>query len=152
MGRVTLSQEPNPALQSLSALIGEWLVEVKLPSKPPVRVLGRMSFGWFKDGAFLVMRTQFDDKAVPDSTFIIGKDDAAEEFAASYFDVRGVSRIYRMRFDGGVWRMWRDVPGFSQRFEGRISEKGGAIAAFWEKSADGVHWQRDFAVNYTKTK
>jgi hypothetical protein len=123
-----------------------------LPSKPSVTLLGRMSFRWFKDGAFLVMRTQFDDKVMPDSRFFIGKDDAANEFTASYFDVRGVFRIYQMSFDWGVWRMWRDVPGFSQRFEGKVSQKGGVIAAFWEKSADDVHWQGDFAINYTKAK
>jgi hypothetical protein len=111
-----------------------------------------MSFGWWKDGTLLIIRTQLDDKVAPDSTFIIGRDDASKEFTASYFDMRGVSRIYQVSFVGGIWRMWRDVPGFSQRFEGKISQKGGAIAGFWEKSVDGAHWQRDFAVNYTKIK
>ena len=33
-----------------------------------------------------------------------------------YFDSRGVRRIYGVSLEDGVLRMWRDAPGFDQRF------------------------------------
>ena len=46
--------------------------------------------------------------------------------------------------------MWRDTPGFSQRFEGNVSADGRTITAYWEKSFDGSQWEHDFDVTYTK--
>jgi hypothetical protein len=60
--------------------------------------------------------------------------------------------MYRMSLDGGVWRQWRDSPGFSQRFVGTLSQDGGTIKAYWEKSSDGVNWKHDFDLTYTKVK
>jgi hypothetical protein len=147
-----LTQKTNPLLESLSMLIGEWLVEVKFPTNPSGTFLGRMSFGWREDGAFLVMHTEPDNKVAPASTFIIGRDDPDADFTALYFDVPGVSRIYKMSLMGNVWRIWRNSQGFSQRFEGKISEKGNVISAHWDKSVDGINWQRDFNLTYTRTK
>jgi hypothetical protein len=58
---------------------------------------------------------------VPTATLIIGRDEVGEEFTILHYDSRGVSRVYRMMFDDGAWRMWRDAPGFWQRFSGRLS-------------------------------
>ena len=33
-----------------------------------------------------------------------------------YFDSRGVRRTYGVSLDDGVLRIWRDDPGFDQRF------------------------------------
>jgi hypothetical protein len=44
-----------------------------------------------------------------------------------YFDSRGVRRTYRASLDGGVLRLWREQPGFDQRFSaalGRDSFEG----------------------------
>jgi hypothetical protein len=65
-------------------------------------------------------------------------------------DGRGVLRIYRMSVADGVWRMWRDAPGFNQRFSGRISDDGQTIEAAWEFSRDGTGWQKDFDVTYRR--
>jgi len=37
-----------------------------------------------------------------------------------YFDERNVSRIYEMTFSNGIWKLWRNIPVFSQRFSGII--------------------------------
>ena len=86
------------------------------------------------------------------TTTIIGLDDASGEFCQFFADARGMFRIYRMSLDGGVWRLWRDAPGFHQRFTGTLLPGGAAIEAYWEKSADGVAWEHDFDLTYTKIK
>ncbi len=57
-----------------------------------------------------------------------------------------------MSFSGNLWKLWRHSPGFSQRFEGRISKDGNTITAEWEKSNDGRTWEHDFDVTYTRMK
>jgi hypothetical protein len=83
-------------------------------------------------------------------TWIIGPDDAAGTYCVLHYDSRGVSRIYQMSLSDGVWKVWRDFPGFSQRFSGNFSEDGNTITASWEKSVDGSKWEHDFDLTYTK--
>jgi hypothetical protein len=63
-----------------------------------------------------------------------------EWLAVFHYDSRGVSRVYQMTFDQRLWRMWRDAPGFHQRFSGTLADDGGSIRAAWEKSPDGSTW------------
>jgi hypothetical protein len=67
-----------------------------------------------------------------------------------YADERGVARIYRMSMDEGVWRMWRDSPGFSQRMTGTFSADGTTIIWRGELSRDGSNWEQDLDVIYTR--
>ena len=54
-----------------------------------------------------------------------------------------------MSFEDGRWRMWRDTPAFSQRFDAQLALDAGTIRGRWEKSADqGASWERDFNVDY----
>jgi hypothetical protein len=55
-----------------------------------------------------------------------------------------------MSLDGGVWKLWRDGPPFSQRFAGTFSDDGKTITGRWEVSEDGKTWKTDFALIYTK--
>jgi hypothetical protein len=57
-----------------------------------------------------------------------------------------------MALNNGVCKLWRDDPGFSQRFTGRFSSDGGTISGRWEKSTDGAQWEEDFDLTYTKVK
>jgi len=52
----------------------------------------------------------------------------------------------------GVWKLWRDAPGFSQRFTGTFSDDGRTIKGRWEKSGDGAQWDHDFDLTYTKVR
>jgi len=67
-----------------------------------------------------------------------------------YSDERGVARIYQMSLEGGVWKMWRDSPGFSQRVTGTISSDGNTITCHGELSYDGSNWEQDLDVTYTR--
>lgn len=57
-----------------------------------------------------------------------------------------------MSLIAGVWKLWRDAPGFYQRFTGNFSTDGQTITARWENSSDGKNWEHDFDLVYTKVK
>jgi hypothetical protein len=50
----------------------------------------------------------------------------------------------------GEWRIWREAPGFNQRYTGKLSDDGRSITGRWEFSEDGKSWNVDFDLNYTK--
>ena len=147
--------KPNLALDQLSVLIGELNIEIKSVSAyedQSTLIRGHSSFAWLEGRAFLVQHSEILDSNFPTSTSVIGPDDAVGTYCMLYYDSRAVSRIYRMTFSGGIWTLWRDFPGFSQRFHGMVSEDGEIITAYWEKSSDGSNWERDFDLTYTRVR
>ena len=143
----------NPALDQLAPFIGEWNIEITNMSfdpNPAVVIRGHSSFAWLEGGAFLIQHSEIENPDFPRSTAVMGPDEVAETYRMLYYDSRGVSRIYRMNFSGGIWTLWRDFPGFSQRFNGAFSEDERTITAYWEKSGDGSNWERDFDLTYTR--
>jgi len=150
---------PAPALKRLEALVGEWTTEIVHPTVRPKPIRGRRRFEWLTkgnkgSGGFLVQYDEVEHPDFPNSITIIGADaDAASDsFTYHYFDTRGVERIYQMSLRDGVWKFWRDAPGFSQRFTGTFSADGNTITGVIEKSADSVHWEHDFDLTYTKVE
>src|SRR5215208_1850758 len=145
----------NPALDELTPLLGEWNIEITSVSsyaEPSAVVRGHSSFAWLEGGAFLIQHSEISASEFPRSTAIIGPDDEAGTYRMLYYDSRGVSRIYRMTLSGGIWTLWRDFPGFSQRFHGTLSEDGELMTAYWEKSNDGSNWEHDFDLTYTRVR
>lgn len=143
----------NPALKEIGLLAGEWEMELSnstfLPS-PSDTLKGNATIEWVEGGAFLELRQGGKRPAAPDAIWLIGRDESSGKYEVLYFDARGVSRIYQMSFDGALWKMWRESPSFSQRYEGRLSEDGNTISAYWEKSTDGVNWEHDFDMKYKR--
>ena len=74
----------------------------------------------------------------------------SKHYAVFYIDDRRVSRVYEMSLAKGVWKIWRNAAGFTQRFVGKLDKSGTSIKARWEKSVDGVNWEHDFDAAYTK--
>ena len=145
----------NPALDQLAVFIGEWSIEITSMSfdeDPSAVARGQSEFAWLEGGAFLIQHSEIAASAFPRSTEVIGPDDEAETYRMLYYDSRGVSRIYRMTYSSGIWTIWRDFPGFSQRFHGTFNEDGNVITAYWEKSTDGSNWEHDFDLTYTKVR
>lgn len=145
---------PNPALKSLELFVGEWDMKVSRASflpDPSATLGGYATIEWFEKGAFLVIH-QGVEHGPPFSTWIIGRDESDEIYKALYFDTRGVSRIYDMSVHDGVWKMWRNDPGFYQRFKGAFSKDGQTISAQWEILNDGETWEHDFDLTYTKIR
>ncbi len=142
----------NPALSQLDFLVGEWQTELSNAAFLPDRsatVRGHASFSWVEDGAFLAMRQLSTPSGPPQAVLVIGRDQAEGEYKALYFDRRPMSRIYQMSFDNSVWRMWREAPGFWQRFECMVSPDKRTLTGYWEKSIDdGSTWEHDFDIRY----
>ncbi len=145
----------NPALKDLEILVGEWEMELSnaafLPDRS-AKVKGAVSFEWLEDGAFLILRMGDKPSDAPSAIWLIHRDESNSGYQAFYYDDRKVSRIYKMSFSDGSWKLWRQAPGFSQRFEGKVSEDGKTISATWEKSVDGLEWEHDFDVKYSRMK
>lgn len=143
----------------LGRLIGAWTFEA---SSPRGRFLGRgrTTFEWIEDGRFV--RQHADDEPSPETvpewaehspmpvTTIIGFDDSTGEQSSLYTDARGVFRIYRMRLTDGAWTMWRDAPGFNQRFNAAIADGGDTIRGQWQTSENGDDWVPDFDLVYRR--
>ena len=141
----------SPALEPLQALVGTWFVKMTHVALPDT-VHGQKTYEWLEGGHFLIERSHFDHPDVPDSITIIGADDSSEGLSEHYFDSRGVSRVYKMNLSDGTWNVWRDTPGFSQRFTGKFSDDGKTIESSWELSKDGVNWEHDLTLTYTRGK
>lgn len=147
----------HPALATLEPLVGEWEMEASADGRPMAR--GRTTFEWLEGGAFLVQHAdvkptelapEWREHAPFPVTSIIGVDDSSEEFSMLYSDARDVFRIYRMTVAGRTWTVWRDHPGFRQRFIGEFSEDGRTISGRWEQSPDGSIWTIDFDMSYRR--
>jgi hypothetical protein len=130
--------------------LGYGVVRASFLPDPQTKIHGLTTFEWVEKGAFLAMYQ--GDKGTPQATWLIGRDEFTDSYKVLYFDSRGVSRIYEMSFKKGEWKMWRNSPGFSQRFKGVLSKNHKTIQAEWEKSKDGRKWEHDFNIRYTKMK
>jgi hypothetical protein len=69
-----------------------------------------------------------------------------------YFDSRGVFRIFDANVDDETWRVWRESPGFSQRFTGTFADGGDTIAGLWQLREDDVHWNDDLRITYRRRR
>lgn len=140
-----------PYVQPLEQLVGRWDVSLhwseathKLAGGPR-DVETEALFDWLPGLPVLRYR-------LATSTCLIGGDESTGEFHVLYSDERPVARVCRMTFARGVWRIWRDAPGFRQRFEGQLREGGRTIKGFWDKCEDGRTWTRDFDLTFRRSK
>jgi hypothetical protein len=147
------------ALEDLEPLVGAWTLEAHfdwLPKPPPEADDAVVTFEWMPGDQLLVERWTIPVPEAPDGLAVIGPDpESPGAFLQHYFDTRGVVRVYKMTFDGTVWRLWRDEPDFSplefrQRFAGTLSDDGNRIDATWEICHDGTTWEKDFDLTYTR--
>jgi hypothetical protein len=152
----------NHAVERLEAFIGEWSMEAMFPNSPRIDTGGhdtgaRTVFEWLPGRRFLVQRWEVPHPAAPDGIAIIGFDRDKETYLQHYFDSRGVARLYEMSFTDGIWKLSRNSADFSplefsQRYAGIFSDDRKPIRGSWESSNDGLSWDHDFELNYTKVK
>ena len=139
-------------------LIGNW--EFEASSDGHFLGRGRATFEWIEDGAFVIENANDEPSDETDPGWaehspmpvkaVLGFDDTIDEQAMLYSDARGVFRIYRMTLTDVAWTVWRDAPGFNQRFIGTIKDEGGTIAGRWETSENGQDWTTDFDLVYRR--
>jgi hypothetical protein len=137
----------NTELEALNALVGQWTTEATHPSFQGTVVQGRVEVEWLEGEQFLIHRAWSDHPDFPDSISVIG---VTEELSMHYFDSRGVHRVYRVGASEAEWRIWRDAPGFSQRFTGRFSDGGDTLSGVWELSQDDSTWADDLEITYRR--
>ena len=142
----------------LNRLIGTW----ELQARSQGRFLGRAraTFEWIEDGAFVVENAEDVPSGDTDPGWaehspmpvraILGFDDTIGRQAMLYSDARGVFRIYAMTLTDEAWTIWRDAPGFNQRFIGTFADGADTIAGRWETSEDGQDWTPDFDLVYRR--
>ena len=146
----------HPILDHLDALVGQWETESTHRLRPGLVVRGHATFEWLEGGHFLIWRARNEHPDFPDSISILGcqdadtPSDAADACSMHYFDSRGLSRVYILGAEPGVWRFWRDWPGFSQRFTGTLSADGKTITGLAEICQDGITWEADLHITYKR--
>lgn len=152
------TRKKNPTLRRLDALVGTWETSVIVGDQTMTG--GRTVFTWQEGEGILQQWSDADtdgwspewvaNSPLPTSA-AIGLEDRTGRFFMLYSDARGVCRLYETSLDGGLWKIWgHSAEDFYQRFEGRISDDGRTITAYWEKSSDGSTWARDFDMKYAK--
>ena len=121
---------------------------------------GTATIEWLDGRRFLTQRARNDQPDFPDSLSVIGEtahdrvggggDDTVPKLRMHYYDSRGVFRVYDASVDDATWRLWRDAPGFSQRFTGRMTDGGDTIVGQWQLCRDDVHWADDLQITYRR--
>jgi hypothetical protein len=146
----------HPTLVHLAPLEGEWRIEATHRLMPGVDIRGRATFEFLNGGLVLIWRATYDHPDIPDSIAVLTCDDEGDlagpggGCSICYFDQRGVTRRYQVSAEPGVWRFWRDHPGFSQRFTGTLTPDGNTITGVVELNQDGVTWEEDLLLTYTR--
>jgi hypothetical protein len=135
-------------MDEFDVFVGEWTTEATHPAFPGTVVRGQVAFEWLEDERFLIQRAGNDHPDFPDSVAVIGEVDG--RIAMYYFDSRGVHRVYEMALADGVWKIWRDAPGFSQRCTGAFEEDGDTITWRWQLSRDDSTWDDDLEITYRR--
>jgi hypothetical protein len=139
--------ERDPALEPFDALIGTWTTEAKHRMVDDV-VFGTTTFEWLEGGHFVVQRSQSDHELFPDGLSVIGAPESGDGLVLEYFDSRGVRRTYGVSLEDGVWRMWRDQPGFDQRFSAKLERD--FFEGVFEVAETPGDWQEDMRVIYRR--
>ena len=81
---------------------------------------GSTTYEWLEGGRFLIQRSRNDHERFPDAICLIGSPETGVGLAMESFDSRGVRRTYGVSLSDGVLRMWREHPGFDQRFSATL--------------------------------
>ena len=139
--------ERDPALEPFDALIGTWDTEAKHRLVDEV-VRGSITFEWLEGGQFLIQRSHNDHELFPDAICIIGAREDGDGLVMEYFDSRGVRRTYGVSLEDGVLRMWRDAPGFDQRFAATLGRD--SFEGVFELAETPGEWQQDMTVVYRR--
>ena len=135
----------DPMLEPFDALIGEWATESRHPLVDEV-VTGSAAYEWLEGGHFAVLRSHNDHELFPDAIGVIGRPESGGGLVMEYFDSRGVRRTYRISLDDGLLRIWRDAPGFAQRFSARPGHD--SFEGRWQLARVAGDWQDDLKVTY----
>jgi hypothetical protein len=139
---------PNPALKPLEFLIGHWRTAGTHPEVPGRTLSGRTAFSWLEGGAYLIIRSEIDHPQFPSGLAIVASDGAAGRFALSWFDERGVSRLFDVTVGDRTLTWRRDDPDFSQSTT--LTADGDRLVGEGRMSIKSGDWVDDLSQVYTR--
>ena len=139
--------ERDRALEPFDALAGSWDTEAKHVDVDEV-VHGTTTFEWLDGGHYLVQRSHVDHALFPDAICVIGAPETGDGLVMEWFDSRGVRRTYGTSLEDGVWRLWREAPGFDQRFSAALGRD--SFEGLFELARTPGDWQEDMRVTYRR--
>jgi hypothetical protein len=142
-----MAPDRNPAMEPFEALVGTWTTEAKHAAMDET-VNGSTTYEWLEGGHYLIQRSNAEHPLFPTGIFIFGAPEDGEGLKAEYFDSRGVRRTYDVTFEDGVLRIWRDEPGFAQRFSATVS--GEEFVGTFELAREPGEWRHDMTVIYRR--
>lgn len=137
----------DPALEPFDALIGTWATEATHPLVDAV-VPGTITFEWLEGGHFVVEHSSNDHESFPDAISVIGPPESGDGLVMEYFDSRGVRRTYGISLNDGVLRIWRDAPGFDQRYSATLAPD--TFEGQFQLAETPGDWQDDLRVIYRR--
>jgi hypothetical protein len=133
----------NPAVDALDPLVGDWaltLTDAWFLESRNTRQHGRATLRWLGE-AFVELESQLEGE--PLWHLVFGHSDPDGHLVALYHDPRPTSRVFRMSFADGEWRMLREDADFHQRFIATVAPN--RIDGHWDASEDGgASWRKDF--------
>lgn len=139
----------NPAIEALDVLVGDWnltLSDAWFLESRDVRRHGDATVRWLGE-SFVELVAELEGE--PTWHFVFGRSDANEQLIALYHDPRPTSRVFRMTYGDGDWRMWREDPDFHQRFVATVMSD--RIDGRFEASDDaGATWRKDFDLTFDR--
>ena len=74
--------------------------------------------------------------------------ETGDGLVVEYFDSRGVRRTYGVSLEDGLLRMWREHPGFEQRFSAVLGPD--AFDGQWQLAETLGEWRDDLKVTYRR--
>ena len=95
-----------------------------------------------------MQRSHVEHELFPDAICVIGAPETGEGLVMEYFDSRGVRRTYGVSLAEGVLRIWRDAPGFDQRFSATLGRH--SFEGLCELARTPGDWQDDMKVTYRR--
>jgi len=101
-----------------------------------------------KGGRFIIQRSHNEHELFPVAISVLGAPRPATGWSLEYFDSRGVRRTYGVSLNDGVLRIWRDHPGFDQRFTATLGPD--AFEGQWQLAQTPGQWQDDLKVIYRR--
>ena len=137
----------DPALAPFDVLIGTWETEAVHRLVDEV-VRGTMSLEWLEGGHYLIQRSRNEHELFPDAICVIGAPEEGEGLAMEYFDSRGVRRTYSISLQDGVLRIWRDAPGFDQRYIAKVAPD--TFEGRFQLAETPGEWTDDMKVTYRR--
>jgi hypothetical protein len=137
----------DPALEPFDALIGSWATEANHRLVEGI-VTGTVTYEWLEGGHFLIQRSHTDHELFPDGISVIGAPETGDGLVMEYFDSRGVRRTYNISLQDGVLCIWRDHPGFDQRFSAKVDDE--VFEGVFQLAETPGEWQDDMKVTYRR--